>query len=448
MRKIILIGLSFFLVLIRSSQIVSAAGFGGGIFVDENATPVGFESTDNRCAGLTTTQVSGVGFKIKASRPGEENSGNVIDNTYSVQVEGNYPDYSVTISLPYPPPDPTNAWQCACNANPLDAYQCVFTNQNPATPGPINVFVKRANVQNNAWWQVRGGNVFSKYNIQSLIPVSLAGTPGYCNTTAGCLPALIGDDNQTTLDSPGFAFSSDGIIYTHATGGNFIHDPDQRSNSDQGFALGISLPTENYAYFYKKMSAKAMPLPSSQKPTVANYPAIYHQSGDLTIGEGNQWHLTANEQIIVFLEGNLIIDDQPGAENRLITVERGGRGFLAFISQGDVIITPHVGYANVNTDSASPDTPLIEGVFITDGTIWVQSYLTNPDKKFIAAGTFVGWTGINLQRSFAKLEDNSVNNTTPTETFVFRPDFMVNIPTLMKSAHFNIREIQPRFSTP
>ncbi|MFH2118473.1 MAG: hypothetical protein ABII10_01930 [Candidatus Paceibacterota bacterium] len=448
MRKIALACLSFLLLWTQSSQKVVAAGFGGGIFADENAVPVGFEGTDSRCTGSTDIDVSGVGFKIKASRPGEESFGNVIGNIYSVQVEGSYADYSVTVSLPYPPPDPTNAWQCACNANPLDSYQCIFTNQNPATLGPINVFVKRANVQNNAWWQVRGGNVFSKYNIQSLIPVSLVGTPGYCNTTASCLSALIGNDSQADIDSPGFAFSANGIIHTHETGGNFIHDPDQRSNSAQGFAIGTALPIENYAYFYKKMSIKAIPLPSSQKPVAENYPAIYYQTGNLTIGATNQWHVTADEQIIVFLEGDLIVDDQPGAENRLITVERGNRGFLAFIVQGDVIVTPHVGYSNVNTDSASLDTPLIEGVFIADGTFWTQSYLTSPDRKFIGAGTFVGWTGVNLQRSFAQPEDNSLNNIAPTETFVFRPDFAVNTPALMKSAHFNIREVQPRFSTP
>jgi hypothetical protein len=430
------------------TDLVSAAGFGGGIFDDASAVPVGFEGTDSRCTGSTSLEVPGVGFRFKASRAGEESFGQAIGNTYSIQVEGNYSDYTVLINLPYPPPDPANAWQCACNANPLDAYQCVFTNQSPATPGPIDVFVKRANVLNNAWWQIRGGSVFSKYNIQSLIPVSLDESPGYCNTTAGCLPALAGSGEQNLIDSPGFAFSSEGVIYTHSTGGNFIHEPSQRDSSDQGFALGTTLPTENYAFFYKKMGAKAVPLPSSQKPAAPTDPTIYLHAGNLTIGAENQWHVGASERLVVFIEGDLIIDDQPGAENRLITVAKGEQGFLAFIVQGSVIITPNVGYANVNTDPILPGVPLVEGVFVADDTIWVQSYLTSPDLKFIGAGTFVGWTGVSLQRSFALPGDNSTNNIAPAETFVFRPDFLANTPTIMKSAHFNIREVQPRTLSP
>ncbi|HEX9817850.1 MAG TPA: hypothetical protein VGA89_03100, partial [Patescibacteria group bacterium] len=448
MVKKLLAFLSMIFLFVLSVETITAAGFGGGIFDDENAQPVGFEGTDSRCTGSTNLDVSGVGFKIKATRPGEESFGNVIGNTYSVQVEGNYSNYSVLINLPYPPPDPANAWQCACNANPLDSYQCVFTNQSPATPGPINVFVKRANVQNNAWWQVRGGNVFSKHNVQSLIPVSLTNTPGYCNTTIGCLPALIGSGEQNVVDSPGFAFSTEGVIYTHETGGNFIHEPNQRDSSDQGFATDTTLPTENYAFFYKKMGQKTTPLPSSQKPVAENYPAIYQHAGSLTIGAANQWHLAANEQLIVFIEGDLIIDDQPRAENRLITVAQGDRGFLAFIVQGSVIITPNVGYTDVNTDPILPNTPLVEGVFIADNTLRVQSWQTSPDLKFIGAGTFVGWTGVDLQRSFAEPGDNSTNNIAPTETFVFRPDFMANTPNIMKSAHFNIREVQPQILVP
>ena len=78
---------------------------------------------------------------------------------------------------------------------------------------------------------------------------------------------------------------------------------------------------------------------------------------------------------------------------------------------------------------------------MADGIIQVQSYQTTPDYKLIVAGTFVGWTGINLQRSFANQDDNSLNNIVPAESFVFRPDLLVNTPTVMKAAHFNIREI-------
>lgn len=371
MPKTILSVLGFLLLLSQSIQAVSAAGFGGGIFDDANAQPAGFEGTDSRCTGSSKLAVSGIGFKIKANRAGESNTGNVISNIYSVDTSSHNSDYTVVVNLPYPPPDPANAWQCACNANPLDSYQCIFTNQDPDTIGPINVFVKRANVQNNAWWQLRGGSVFSRYNVQSLIPVSLSSTPGYCNTTAGCLPALIGNDPTGDLDSPGFAFTTDGLIYTHEAGGNFIHQPAQRSADLQAHAAGFTVPTENYDYFFKKLGKKAQILPSSQKPTSTVQPAIFHHEGSLTIGPSNPWYVAASEQIIVFIDGDLIIDDTPGAQHRLITVEKGGQGFLAFVVKGSIIVTPNVGYSNIFIDPADPNAPLIEGVFVADNTFWV-----------------------------------------------------------------------------
>lgn len=444
MWKTALLLFSCLLLLGQSTQVVAAAGFGGGIFDDANAQPVGLQGTDSRCTGSAKLPVSGIGFKVKANRTGESNLGNIISNVYSVSTSTNNPDYTVVVNLPYPPPDPTNAWQCACNANPLDSYQCLFTNQQPGTVGPINIFVKRANVQNNAWWQVRGGSVYSQYNVQSLIPVSLSNTPGYCNTTAGCLPALIGSDSQSDLDSPGFAFTTEGLIYTHQNGGTFIHSPTQRTSDVQSSITGTQLPTENYDFFFKKIGAQAVALPSSQKPVSAKQPGIYHQAGNLTIGQANQWHLTNAEQLVVFVDGNLIIDDIPGAQDRLITVDQGGTGYLAFIVKGSVIITPNVGYDNIFTDPANPGVPLVEGVYVTDGIIWTQSYLTQPDRKFIGAGTFVGWQGVNLQRSFATTTDNSANNIAPTEVFVFRPDLMANTPAGMKSAQTSIREVQPQ----
>lgn len=450
MRSYIISLIGCFCFLTLAIQSVSAQGFGGGIFDDAAAQPAGLGGHDSRCTGSTQTPVAGVGFKIQARRSGELNTGNAIGNTYAVSTLTHNGDYTVTVNLPYPPPDPANAWQCACNANPLDAFQCVYTNQDPDTVGPINVYVKRANVQNNAWWQVRGGNVFSRSHIQSLVPVSFAGTAGYCNTTLGCLPALIGADRQLTQDSPGFAFSTDGLIHTHQTGATFLHEPTQRSTNTQSSITnpqaslnGFSLPTENYDYFFRKIGKNAQTLPSSQKPAAEAYPAIFSHAGSLTIGPDNPWYVAAGESLVVFISGDLIIDDEPGAQHRLIAVDPAG-GFLMFIVKGSVIVTPNVGYNTLFIDPADPSTPLIEGVFVADNTIWIQGYLSAPDRKFIGAGTFVGWTGVNLQRSFATDNNNAANNVAPAETFVFRPDFVARMPAPLKAAHTSIREVQPK----
>jgi hypothetical protein len=56
-----------------------------------------------------------------------------------------------------------------------------------------------------------------------------------------------------------------------------------------------------------------------------------------------------------------------------------------------------------------------------------------PDKKFVGEGTFVGWGGVNLDRTF----DDGCSFTkawhdrSPTEVFNYRPDFLKNAPIWM-----------------
>lgn len=423
---------------------VFAGSFSGQLYEDPLAAPVGFgTSSDNRCDGNLSTPVVGAGFRAKAQRTGEESIGNFMGETYTIVSGTNNSDYTVTLNLPYPPTDPLNPWQCACNANPLDPYQCVFTNQNPLDSSSLNFFIKRAYSNNNAWWQILGGNIFSQQNIQSYIPLSEL--PGYCNNTPGCVPALIDTDPEATLESPGFAFSQDGFLSTtQSSGASYLHTTSSRTLAQQANATSFDLPIENYTFFAKKMQSQRSSLPSSQKPTSSTQPAIYIHAGNLTITDQNAWHVTNTEQIIVFVQGNLNIGDTTGGNTRVITVDPGGTGFLAFIVSGDIIISPQVGYTDITTNPHTPNIAVVEGVFLADGKITIQGISDTQDTKFIGAGTFVGWDGVELQRSFTQSGDNSLNNQSPAETFIFRPDFVMNTPQVMKSAHFHIREVQPK----
>ena len=51
------------------------------------------------------------------------------------------------------------------------------------------------------------------------------------------------------------------------------------------------------------------------------------------------------------------------------------------------------------------------------------------DKRFIGEGTFVGWTDVEMLRDF---NDEDINGAYPTETFVYRPDFIKYTPEKMK----------------
>ena len=73
-----------------------------------------------------------------------------------------------------------------------------------------------------------------------------------------------------------------------------------------------------------------------------------------------------------------------------------------------------------------------------------------PDRKLIAAGTFVGLTGINLNRRADNPADpNTIyykiqNSYQALENFIYRADLLVNFPKELKSSVINWREVAPR----
>src|SRR5690606_26652207 len=105
---------------------------------------------------------------------------------------------------PFPPADPDNPLQCACNADPSNPYRCVYTNQEPNT-GPKNFFVAYGGEPTTAWFQTLGGSSFAFGSIESKIPFDTCSAPL-------CIPALIARDPAGTLDSPGFALTGTGAV--------------------------------------------------------------------------------------------------------------------------------------------------------------------------------------------------------------------------------------------
>ncbi|MQC26901.1 MAG: hypothetical protein DWG76_05585 [Chloroflexi bacterium] len=256
---------------------------------------------------------------------------------------------------------------------------------------------------------------------------------------------MVARDPNNTLDSAGFPLTNSGSVVTSTAGGVYIHETDGRTNAVQAKALGVSVPVENYDYFYDKFGDQAQTLPNAGKPIVGSDLAIHWYSGDLTLTEANPWNLTDTEKIIVFVDGNLTIDDTVSGENRITTVATGGDAFLMFIASGDITITSRVGYSDIYTNPAAANIANVEGVFIADGLLTIAGVPGTTDRKFIGAGTFVGWSGVALERNFDDGDSPELNSNAATEAFVFRPDFIVNSPKKIKSAQMTWREIEPRF---
>jgi len=269
-----------------------------------------------------------------------------------------------------------------------------------------------------AWWQVFGGNLFSSIASGDAIFSDISDSSTCIEP--GCVPGLSVQDRAGTTYSDGFPITGGGAINNN---GQMItyRDPDV-------YVIGTTTTRlyENYSYFYSKFSLGSSPFDDySASDADALEPAsskdYYFHSGNMTIQ--SPWDVTNGESYVVFVDGNLTIED-PLVVGELIKVAEGG--FLAFIVSGDINIADSVGHG-VLTNSAGN----IEGIFVADGIINIASNGTD-DKKFVGEGTFIGWTNVALSRAYDELTSN--NDLYPAETFVYRPDLVKNTPEKMKRA--------------
>jgi len=245
-------------------------------------------------------------------------------------------------------------------------------------------------------------------------------------------------------------------------------------------------PREDYEYFYGLIPQNRMRNLGGNIANYANCGDLACVTGTLTISDDTDITISGGGKYTIFVDGDLNIGDAFGnfgetyAANRTprITVTPGS--YLAFIVRGNINIRPQVGYVNENiyydpgnnqlllvgnssfpkfgdenvacTSGGHQEIGVIQGVFIANGKITVQSNGKSsnpsrlaavgskncpvgvvPDKKFVGEGTFVGWSGVELQRDF---DDRcsftkAWNARHPTEVFNYRPDFMQNAPEWM-----------------
>lgn len=292
----------------------------------------------------------------------------------------------------------------------------------------INFFVAALDTTNAGWWQVVGGNINASRTSGQAI---LSHIPDTC-TLPNCNPFMITKDLTSNDNSAGVAVTGGGWIDTSdEAGANTGYVTDR---AQQTFAVGTlaSRIRENYEYFYREYSMGSNPSNDWTVPNDATKPSslptndkrAYFQSGDLTIQQ--PWHVAADEEIVVFVDGNLNITN-PNNIEQLILVEQGG--YLAFIVSGNINIDYNIANADLTNTATN-----VEGVYIANGQFRVAATSTanTGDNRFVGAGTFVGWNGIVLERDF---DDGGVrkveNNTKPTDLFIYRPDFLLNTPDIM-----------------
>lgn len=429
----------------ETSPYISPQTYAAGFMCQQTGTVVGevyYDPTGiaqagvNNCTGPTPSPVSGVMLALR---------GGMIDQTQYTDLSGRV----TYVNIPYGPPTnqqytlrayessfPTG-YVLTCPQSPMMNVPTI-----PNTSNPLRFFIAS---MRSAWYQVAGGNVRgesgSSPSIRSIIP-------GTC-TSPACSPYV--------LTQKGGVAQSDGYAVT-GTGGSISTSENTSTplanlrQTDTVYAQSDRIAVkEGWDYFYRQYSMGTAPrndfgssLSNLQLSSFINNTSLpqdertaYYANGTVTIS--TPWSIPAGRRVVIFIDGDLNI-------NSTITVPQGS--FLAFIVHQNINIYPGVGSTIVGST-----TPVVEGVYIADGEMRVCSYKDAAcanvaqdisDNKFVGAGVFVGWSGINLRRSFSDTGNGGLsNNANPVELFQSRPDLLLNTPDEMKKPNYLWQEVSP-----
>lgn len=243
---------------------------------------------------------------------------------------------------------------------------------NPAVAGctasiPISV-------EAGGWFQTQGGDIYTGGNLNNNIPVS-ASSPNL-SIELDDWPGIVShqDTNGVSLGS-GFP-SKD-------TEGHWLAQSEYQGK-----------PYDSFQFFKKKFATQIATenYPEGSGTNTPSENQVYYAKSSRTLS-GN-WNIGAGRWIVLLVEGNVDI-------NTNIIVPKNS--FLAIAATGNITFDPSVTQA--------------QGMFIADGVISTGTGAN----AFEGQGVFATTT-FSLGRDLGGVQ----NETTPAETFVARPDFIMS----------------------
>jgi hypothetical protein len=355
----------------------------GAVYYDSNNDCVVSPGTSDRWKKGTGMTVSIPGTGYSAAVP-SNNTGGSGAFTISAVAGQTYP----SMTLANIPP----GYNCSTGSG---CGSCL-TLSNVTTPSSNHRFYLTDRF--SGWWQVEGAGIYAgnaegaSDAIRSDLPSSarliLAGSGGSAaalirGTGAADLGAGQVSDSLWTTASK---YKGKKMDYSYFAAQMGVV-PDQVDD----FASGMNEPITVKDFYYTKP-----------------------QSGEATISA--PWIIGDTEKYVVFVDGDLRISAN-------ITVAPGG--FLAFITKGDIVISPAV----TNLEGMY----IASNNFVTD-TVDILEVIA--DVALDVRGTVIAWGSMQLDRSLI-----SGNSTTPAEKFTYRADLLTNMPEKMKTFAMNWQEV-------
>ncbi len=419
----------------------------------------------NICTQATSNPLSLTSLSL-TSGAYSANFSSIIPGFYTLNTSATGSNYTVTLDLSNQTGLVEYICSCPSALDPNNPYVCQYTGVGSPSDN-VNFYLQVNNLSNESWFQVFGGNVFGRNGIASVIPYS------FCNETNNCQPALTAPRPlSTNLLSSGFPIANTGNSgavrsYDYSTAyHSYFHLPEKTSNLNS-YDVDTDLNQLSYDYFYKLAENQVQEIGNGEdlEPLFTDWTSstwwnwgdvnYVKVNGNVNIDETQGFTLIDGQKLVVFVDGNLILDDSDPHDSAMYKITNVDTdSFLAFFVNGDIIITADVGYEldplNPSTPPVSHDTSNLEGVFVADNNLIIQSKTAvgevPPDKKFIGSGTFVGWNNVLLNRTFS---DNNLgpilSNSQAVENFIYRPDLLANWPVKLKASTSNWREVDPQF---
>ncbi|MEX0896079.1 MAG: hypothetical protein WDZ94_04030 [Patescibacteria group bacterium] len=323
------------------------------------------------------------------------------------------------------------------------ASMCSRTNCNPLIDSDeqeIDILVHTGQIY-SSWWQTRGGLVFAQQQIRSNLPLLSEVLNPRCNDLESCVPFIIRTDRfsptqRREVNRTAGILMTDGELQNTALDGSSVKGWATQRQRNQ-YAEGASAHIESN-YRYSDFRTLVSPPNATAKASISSSDItsqqVSHWSGEVEIP--NPIQIEPGGQHIVFVDGNLSINAVSEGQ-KMITVPNGS--FLAFIVNGNITFNGLVG----SSDFESED-PLVEGIFMAEESIVINSLGAGNDLKFIGAGSFIGWTNVSMNRNYNdvdKPEEEQFNDLYATELFIHRPDLVISTPEILREASVTWQEV-------
>lgn len=368
-------------------------------------------------ADVTATAITGTVY--------QNNFGSADGFSFTVPAE----PLNYRYQLGFTSPAGENLRCAACNDSDTSTPQTCDLGFQPGPTDSAHFFVQNYSMTFGPWWQTWGGLIYGHTGIRS-------------NTPDG---QFLSRALSELAESSGIAMTN-GAFSGLVTGGwwNEFPAPQPRAEGSNNRDF---VTKENYEFFVDRLE-NGLPA-ANLDSSISSPPAagategdarILYRDGDLLLAPDATWNVGSGDKRIIFVNGNLTVR-QMTENQKITTVEQGG--YLAFIVKENITFEANVGYNNPGDGQPIlGNEPLVTGVFIANGQLTILSQ-GSEDRKFVGGGTFVGWNGISMPRTFENAGIGKASHeTTPTDTFIFRPDFLVNTPQVMRYSDMIWQEIR------